>query len=158
MVKIATFITVVYKPLPDDLALAQDLLERMARNGADFTLTFRHLCDAAASPEGDAAVRSLFTDPPAFDEWAQRWRHRLAEDGGAAHERRAAMRTANPAFIPRNHLVEEALSAAVNTDDLSPFESLLTVLSKPYDDQPAFARYADPPRPEQIVRQTFCGT
>jgi serine/tyrosine/threonine adenylyltransferase len=130
----------------------------MARNAADFTLTFRRLCDAAASPEGDVAVRSLFTDPPAFDEWAMRWRHRLGEDGGAADERRAAMRAANPAFIPRNHLVEEALSAAVNTGDLSPFEALLSVLSKPYDDQPAFARYAAPPRPEQIVRQTFCGT
>jgi uncharacterized protein YdiU (UPF0061 family) len=148
----------LFQPLPDDLLLAQDLLERMARNGADFTLTFRHLCDAAAGPEGDVAVHSLFTDPPAFDEWAQKWRHRFGEDGEAADERRAAMRAANPAFIPRNHLVEEALSAAVNTGDLSPFEALLSVLSKPYDDEPAFARYAAPPRPEQIVRQTFCGT
>ena len=148
----------LFQPLPDDLALAQDLLERMARNGADFTLTFRRLCDAAASPEGDVAVRSLFTDPPAFDDWAMRWRHRLGEDGGAADERRTAMRAANPAFIPRNHLVEEALSAAVNNGDLSPFKSLLTVLSTPYDDQPAFGRYAEPPRPDQIVHQTFCGT
>jgi serine/tyrosine/threonine adenylyltransferase len=55
---------------PDDLSLAQDLLERMARNGADFTLTFRRLCDAAVSPDGDAAVRRLFADPGAFDDWA----------------------------------------------------------------------------------------
>ena len=68
------------------------------------------------------------------------------------------MRAANPAFIPRNHLVEEAISAAVSKEDFSPFESLLTVLSMPYEDQPAFARYADPPRPEQVVHQTFCGT
>ena len=148
----------LFQPRPDDLSLAQDLLERMARNGADFTLTFRRLCDAAASPDGDAAVRSLFTDPSAFDDWAARWRHRLAEEGGEANERRAAMRAANPAFIPRNHLVEEAISAAVNNGDFSPFESLLTVLSTPYDDQPAFGRYAEPPRPDQIVHQTFCGT
>jgi uncharacterized protein YdiU (UPF0061 family) len=143
---------------PDDLSLAQDLLERMARNGADFTLTFRRLCDAAASADADAGVRSLFTDPTAFDDWAQRWRQRLAEDGGDAEQRRVSMRAVNPAFIPRNHLVEEALSAAVNNGDLAPFETLLTVLSKPYEDLPAFAGYAAPPRPEQVVRQTFCGT
>ena len=148
----------LFQTRPDDLALAQDLLERMARNGADFTLTFRRLCDAAANSDADAAVRSLFADPAAFDDWAARWRHRLAEDGGDASDRRAAMRAANPAFIPRNHLVEEALSAAVNNGDFAPFESLLTVLSRPYEDQPDFGRYADPPRPDQVVRQTFCGT
>jgi len=146
------------QPRPEDLSLAQDLLERMARNGADFSLTFRRLCDAAASPDGDAAVRSLFTDPTAFDDWAARWRHRLAEENGEMNERRAAMRAANPAFIPRNHLVQEAISAAVNERDFSLFESLLTVLSRPYEDQPAFGRYADPPRPDQVVHQTFCGT
>ena len=146
----------LFEPLPDDLALAHDLLERMARNNADFTLTFRRLCDAAVGPDGHA--RSLFTDPSAFDDWADRWHRRLTEDGAAADERRASMRAVNPAFIPRNHLVEEALTAAVNDGDLSPFEALLTVLSKPHEDQPTFSRYADPPRPEQVVLQTFCGT
>jgi len=68
------------------------------------------------------------------------------------------MRRVNPAFIPRNHLVEEALSAAVNNGDVTLFDNLLTVLSRPYEDQPGHERYADPPRPEQVVRQTFCGT
>jgi uncharacterized protein YdiU (UPF0061 family) len=69
------------------------------------------------------------------------------------------MRAANPAVIPRNHLVEEAIAAAVNKSDFAPFESLLAVLARPYDDLPStLARYADPPRPEQVVRQTFCGT
>ncbi len=67
------------------------------------------------------------------------------------------MRAVNPAFIPRNHLVEEAINAAL-AGNLIPFDNLLTVLSTPYDDQPAFARYADPPRPDQVVHQTFCGT
>jgi uncharacterized protein YdiU (UPF0061 family) len=143
----------------DDTDLAKDLLDRMARNGADFTLTFRGLCEAVARTDGDAAVRSLFTDPIAYDDWATRWRRRLVDDGEATGERRsAAMRAVNPAFIPRNHLVEEALSAAVDNDDLSEFESLLTVLSRPFDDQPARGLYAQPPRPDQVVRQTFCGT
>jgi uncharacterized protein YdiU (UPF0061 family) len=68
------------------------------------------------------------------------------------------MRAANPLFIPRNHLVEEAISAAVNNDDFSVFDSLLTVLSTPYEEQPNFGRFADPPQPNQVVRQTFCGT
>jgi len=148
----------LFQPRPDDLSLAQDLLERMARNGVDFTLIFRRLCDAANGPDGDAVVRNLFTDPRSFDDWALRWRHRLAEEGGDANERRTAMRAANPAFIPRNHLVEEAISAAVNDGNFVPFESLLTVLSIPYEDQPAFGHYVDPPRPDQVVHQTFCGT
>jgi uncharacterized protein YdiU (UPF0061 family) len=132
----------------------------MAQNGADFTLTIRRLCEAAAGPDEDAGVRRLFTDPTAYDGWAEQWRRRLAADGNVApHERMSMMRAANPAVIPRNHLVEEAISAAVNKSDFAPFESLLAVLARPYDDLPsAFARYADPPRPEQVVRQTFCGT
>ncbi|GGC60137.1 UPF0061 protein [Siccirubricoccus deserti] len=139
-----------------DAALVQDLLQRMADNQADFTLTFRALCDAAAGPEGDAAVRALFTDPGAYDAWAPAWRQRLAAEPAA--DRPAAMRATNPALIPRNHLVEEAIVAAVAREDFQPFESLLAVVTRPFDDQPEAARYALPPRPEQRVLQTFCGT
>ena len=68
------------------------------------------------------------------------------------------MRAVNPAFIPRNHRVEAVIEAAVNRDDFAPFEELLAVLSKPYEDQPAFAAYAEPPEPHERVLQTFCGT
>jgi uncharacterized protein YdiU (UPF0061 family) len=134
-----------------DLSLAQDLLDFMAQNKADFTLTFRGLCKAAASPEADAGVRHLFTDPTAYDAWAERWRRRLADDGAVTvQERMSVMRAANPAVIPRNHLVEEAISVAVTDGDFAPFESLLAVLARPCDDLPsASARYAEPPRPEQ---------
>jgi len=142
---------------PDDIDLAQDLLDRMAHNGADFTLVFRRLCDATG-PLGDAGVRTLFTDPGAFDNWAERWHHRLAQEGGELTERLSAMRAANPAFIPRNHLVQETIVAAETDEDFSVFEKLLSVISAPDEDQPAFGRYADPPRPDQVVRQTFCGT
>jgi uncharacterized protein YdiU (UPF0061 family) len=145
---------------PDDLSLVQGLLENMAQNGADFTLTFRRLCEAAVNPDADAGVRSLFTDPTAYDGWAEAWRRRLADDGTVTvQERVSVMRAANPAVIPRNHLVEEAISAAVTNGDFTPFEELIAVLAKPYEDVPAtLARYAVPPRPDQIVRQTFCGT
>jgi uncharacterized protein YdiU (UPF0061 family) len=148
----------LFRPRPDDLALANDLLERMAANGADFTLTFRGLCDAASSADGDAAVRRLFDDPGVFDDWAVKWRQRLGEEGGEGNNRREAMRALNPMFIPRNHLVEEAIGAAVNEEDFSPFETLLNVLSNPFEDQPEYRRYTEPPRPDQVVHQTFCGT
>jgi uncharacterized protein YdiU (UPF0061 family) len=141
-----------------DAALIQDLLERMAQNGADFTLTFRRLCDAVAGPEGDAAVRALFADPEAYDGWAERWRRRLSEDPGEPQARSTAMRATNPAFIPRNHLVEAALAGAVESRDYRPFEELLEVVTRPYEDRPGLERYAAPPRPEERVHQTFCGT
>jgi uncharacterized protein YdiU (UPF0061 family) len=68
------------------------------------------------------------------------------------------MKQVNPAFIPRNHRVEQAIEAAVQDGDFSLFEALLSVLSHPYDEQPAFAAYMDPPKPEERVLQTFCGT
>jgi serine/tyrosine/threonine adenylyltransferase len=148
----------LFQSEPNDLGLGQDLLACMASHSADFTLTFRRLCDAALSSENDGALRGLFADAGAIDAWLQRWRERLASEGGEPAERRAAMRRANPLFISRNHLVEEAIAAAENARDFEPFESLLTVLSAPNEDQPGFERYADPPRPDQIVHETFCGT
>ena len=68
------------------------------------------------------------------------------------------MRSVNPAFIPRNHRVEAVIEAAIRRNDFAPFEELLTVLSRPYDDQPPLNFYADPPEPHQQVLQTFCGT
>jgi serine/tyrosine/threonine adenylyltransferase len=141
-----------------DQALAQDLLDAMAKNQADFTLTFRRLSEAALAPDHDSEVRQLFADPTAFDEWAARWRQRTSEEPQDPATRRAAMRIVNPAFIPRNHLIEAVIEAAVNRDDFAPFEELLTVLSKPFEDQPGFAAYADPPLPDQRVLRTFCGT
>jgi uncharacterized protein YdiU (UPF0061 family) len=140
-----------------DEALVQDLLDAMAKNQADFTLTFRRLGDAALD-SGNDSVRQLFADPAAFDEWAVRWRQRLTEEPQSAAERHAAMRAVNPAFIPRNHRVEAVIQHAVNRDDYAPFEELIAVLSKPYEDQPAYAEYAELPKPEQRVLQTFCGT
>src|SRR6266478_3429129 len=80
-----------------DEALVQDLLDAMARNQADFTLTFRRLSEAALEPAGDAKVRALFAEPPAYDEWAARWRQRASEEPHSPGERQAAMLSVNPA-------------------------------------------------------------
>jgi serine/tyrosine/threonine adenylyltransferase len=148
----------LFEPREGDLALAQDLLERMAENRADFTLTFRLLAEASLHADGDGAVRALFAEPHRYDEWAVGWRARLAGEKGDPAERYARMRRANPRFIPRNHRVEEAIAAAVKGADFSHFEKMLSVLSAPFEDNPDAERYATPPEPDEIVHQTFCGT
>jgi uncharacterized protein YdiU (UPF0061 family) len=141
-----------------DKELMQALLDRMTMNKADFTLTFRRLCDAAASPDADQAVGALFENASAFDDWAVHWRQRLEKEALDASARRDAMRRVNPAFIPRNHRVEAVIEAALSSRDFAPFEELLKILATPYDDQPAFAHYADPPPSNLGAYQTFCGT
>jgi uncharacterized protein YdiU (UPF0061 family) len=141
----------------DDPALALELLQAMHASQADFTLTFRRLCDAAAGSAGDSALESLFPEPAALREWLPRWRRRLEQEPSTPDARAAAMRLVNPAFIPRNHRVEAVIGAALD-DDFGPFEELLTVLSRPYEEQPEHAEYAQPPREHQRVLETFCGT
>jgi uncharacterized protein YdiU (UPF0061 family) len=141
-----------------DEALALDLLERMAANRADFTLTFRSLGNAAAGHEGDAAVRALFPEPAAYDAWAVAWRKRLNEENTSTELRVETMRRANPAVIPRNHLVQEVIDAAILRQDFRPFEDLLAAVTRPFEDRPTSDRYTAPARPEECVIATFCGT
>ncbi|CAN5875804.1 YdiU family protein [soil metagenome] len=141
-----------------DIALAGDLLQVMTDNGADFTLTFRRLTDAAADPDNDDVVRSLFIDTAAIDAWLARWRQRLEREPGDTVARRDAMRRVNPAYTARNHRVEAVIRAAEDNDDFAPFEELLDVLSRPFDDRPEFAPYAEPPQEHERVLRTFCGT
>jgi uncharacterized protein YdiU (UPF0061 family) len=149
-------------PQPDvdnaDRALAQDLLDRLAENHVDYTLFFRRLCASAADSAADADILPMFDDPDAFRSWAETWRQRLGADPIAPDARAQAMRRSNPAFIPRNHRVEEVIEAAVRRGDFKPFEVLVDVLARPFDDQPEYAHLADPPGPEYRVYQTFCGT
>jgi uncharacterized protein YdiU (UPF0061 family) len=142
----------------DDIVLARDLLERMAENDVDHTLFFRRLSEAAQSADADAGVASLFQDPSAFHTWAESWRKRLAEETTSNEARASAMRLVNPAFIPRNHRVEEVIEAATERKDFGPFETLKSVLAKPFEDQPEYARFMEGPGSSQSTYRTFCGT
>jgi uncharacterized protein YdiU (UPF0061 family) len=155
-----------------DAALAEGLLAELAANAVDYTLFFRRLGAAAgeSSLEGSlAGLMPLFArDASGFRAWVEVWRARLARDGdgngngngngNGPDVRASAMRRANPAFIPRNHRVEEAIAAAVGENDFQPFETLAAVLERPFEDQPDQARFAEPPGPEQHGYRTFCGT
>ncbi len=140
-----------------DASLADDLFERLAAGEVDFTRFFRRLCASAVDSAGDGDTAALFMHPGSFHDWAITWRKRLAEEGVSPEVRVAEMRKANPAFTPRNHRIEQAIASAVGSD-FAPFERLVRVLARPFDDQLADAELAEPPEPHERVHATFCGT
>jgi uncharacterized protein YdiU (UPF0061 family) len=129
---------------PDDAGLVQGLLDTMQRARADFTLTFRRLS------RGD--------DVPEIRAWIPAWQARLSRDPLSPQDRRALMLSVNPAYIPRNHLVEEMIKAAVERQDYAPFGEMSRILMNPYEEQAGAGRYAAPPADAERVYRTFCGT
>jgi serine/tyrosine/threonine adenylyltransferase len=134
--------------------LVASLLDTMAEGKADFTLLFRHLSKALESGS-DEALLALFTEPAPITTWINQWRER--HSGMDRMPALELMRQANPVFIPRNHRVEEAISAA-NAGDYAPFHRLNRVLQDPFNEQSEFAHYETAPRADEVVQATFCGT
>ncbi len=130
----------------DDASLIQSLLTWMNGAKVDFTNTFRDL--SGASP------RSLPADPD-LREWHQRWQSRVARQPQSAREVTEQMQRHNPAFIPRNHRVEEALAAA-QQGDLRAMERLLEILAAPFDHTRSHPEYSQPSH--DPAYRTFCGT
>ncbi|MEP6559586.1 MAG: protein adenylyltransferase SelO [Nakamurella sp.] len=131
----------------DAASLIADLLTQLQQSHVDYTSFFVNL---AAAARGDAEpARGLFLDLSTFDAWLERWRA-LGPDAGV-------MDRVNPVYIPRNHLVEEALGAATD-GDLDPLERLLAALSEPYRKRTGLERYAEPAPVDFGAYQTFCGT
>lgn len=135
----------------DDYSLISSLLDCMHRNQADFTNTFRALAL-------DKLPDAPFFRDGSFLKWHQAWHERLRRQGRSMQETRELMRSRNPAVIPRNHLVEEALEAAVEQGDLTRTGLLLEVLSKPFDDLPREQKRFQVPGPGGRAYRTFCGT
>ncbi|MGK5110848.1 protein adenylyltransferase SelO [Geodermatophilus sp. CPCC 205506] len=128
-------------------ALGDEWLALLRRDHVDHTSSFRAL-GAAARGDVDPA-RNLFLDLAGFDAWLERWRALLPDPD--------AMDRVNPAYIPRNHLVEEALAAATD-GDLGPLERLLDAVTDPFGERPGLERYAAPAPQDFGAYRTFCGT
>ena len=139
-----------------DLNLATEFLRALETNRIDHTLAFRYLADAVTGEE--QKIRSLFAEASVYDSWSRYWRERLSRESFQPYDRAEAMRRVNPAFIARNHRVEEALTAAVENGDYTLFDTLLKILSRPFDDQPEFADFMQPAPESDVPYQTFCGT
>jgi len=131
---------------PDE-QLIRELLELMNNEAMDYTLTFRHLSDPAS--------HKLL--PVRLMPWIEDWLARAATETDGKPDY-TLMRAVNPMCIPRNHLIEAVINAAIGEDDFGPFEEFVKVLQTPYDDLPLDSPFTQPPRPDQIVQNTFCGT
>ena len=141
--------------IDNDKLLVNDWLNLLEIYSVDYTLAWRRLADAA---EGNLEpLQALFPSSEVLADWLKRWHERIAKH--SATDSASSMRAINPIYIPRNHLVEDALDAATNDANLEPFEKLLAVLSHPFDERPELANYAQP-APENFTGRyrTFCGT
>ena len=125
-----------------DRALFDAMFTLMQANSVDFTLFFRRLSGLkAADASGDEALRDLFLDRPAFDAWAEQYRQRLRAEASDDAARQLAMNAVNPKYVLRNYLAQVAIEKAQNKD-FTEVARLLTVLQRPYDEQPEYEQYA----------------
>ena len=131
--------------------LIKECLDLLGAQEVDFTLFFRQLTRVAGGEDSET-LTAMFPSREPFEEWFAKWR------GEADPAKRLAdMRAANPILIPRNHRVEQAIQSAYG-GDFAPFHRLVDALAAPYADQVEYADLETPPRPEEIVHETFCGT
>ncbi|MEP1210022.1 MAG: protein adenylyltransferase SelO [Rhizobiaceae bacterium] len=135
-----------------DADLSNELLKLMAENKADFTLAFRLL-----SRQDLSEFKGLFEDQAGLTAWLDQWQPRLDSADASIEQSRDLMVKSNPAFIPRNHRIEQAIRAALE-DDIDPFHRLCRVLATPFEDQAEEIDLTLPPQPKEIVPYTFCGT
>ncbi len=136
---------------PEDESLISDLLKIMQKHRADYTNTFLALTF-------DKTEDTPMAGSAEFDQWLERWRARKGRQQGKEASSHPLMRSSNPAVIPRNHRVEEALEAAVEQEDYSVMKRLLAVLADPFAHSPEQEEYAALPEESPVPYRTFCGT
>ena len=141
----------IFSEEEQDATLVEELLSIMQQYHADYTNTFRGLTI-------DKMKDMPLNGTPEFTQWHEKWHARLGRQEESRETSLELMRKSNPAVIPRNHRVEEALEAAVNEGDLSVMEKLLNVLSSPYVYSTEQEEFCTLPAPSNLPYRTFCGT
>ncbi len=129
--------------LDEDQALVQQLLHLLAAEGRDYSTFFRRLAEIQKD-ETTPPLRDDFVDRQAFDNWFTLYRQRLHKEQQSDEQRLRAMHAINPKYILRNYLAQQAIDAAVNDDDFSKVDKLLTLVQSPFDDHPGMEDYAKP--------------
>ena len=142
----------------NDHALISRLLDIMQTGKADFTLTFHYLSQILDDSENLTALNSLFENSEDLGTWLDKWKLRRADESSTPDQQQDLMNGVNPVYIPRNHQVESAIRAAEDHNDFSKFDELHEVLQNPYHLQENRDEYLLPPKPEEVIHQTFCGT
>ena len=133
------------------------LLRIMLDNKSDYTLTFRYLSEIIKGKR-ESLFKQQFLEHNQISNWLKEWKELIEDQNLDKKEIASSMESLNPVFIPRNHLIERAIKAAVENNDFSEMKTLLTILSKPYEEQSKYDEYMKPPKPHEVVHQTFCGT
>ena len=142
-----------------DLVLVNNLFEILQGQNVDYTQFFRSLSQVSQAASGEIEeTQKLFDDPGKFNPWHKNWFQRFSSDSKTLDEKITSMNANNPIYIPRNHLVEEAIQAAEQNNDFKPFEKLLTVLANPYKERSGLEKFANPAPKEFGPYKTFCGT
>lgn len=142
----------------DDLEMIQKILNLMTKHAADFTLSFRTLSQFANSPENSDPLEIMFQHDLEFMKWLEQWKSRVDLKTKLEPELAKRMSAVNPAFIPRNHRIEQLIMDVSERNDFTKMQRLIQALSNPFTDQPEFADLMLPPKPEERVLATFCGT
>lgn len=140
-----------------DATLIESLLAVFEDQAVDYTCGMRALSSVLRGDEAPMHMRLRDVDP--FETWSARWLARIDQEEASREVIADRMDGLNPIYIARNHKVEEALAAAVESEDLAPFERLIDVLSKPFEEREGFEEYAEP-APADFAKsfKTFCGT
>jgi uncharacterized protein YdiU (UPF0061 family) len=142
-----------------DEKLINNLLLIMENNETDFTLTFRDLCSLVMNNNENnfKKFRKNFSKPNDINNWLGDWKLRLSFEKEDKEHIFNFIRNINPAYIPRNHRIEEMINKALD-GDFSLFNLLNEILATPFDDQNMHIKYQNSPAPSQVVTKTFCGT
>ncbi len=148
---IARFRAKLGLPPESPISVVQGCLDLLSAQKIDFTLFFRHLT-LVASGERSEVISTLIAESESFEKWFSQWRDEADTDSLLVR-----MQAANPILIPRNHRIEQAVQAAYH-GDYAPFHLLVDALAAPYEERSEFAAFESPPKPEEIVHETFCGT
>ncbi len=143
-------------PTPEDDAMMRRFITMLHNRQADFTNTFRLLEGALEEGAQSDRLRELFAGEDGFETWLKDWRERASRAG--KEKPAQIMRSANPVIIPRNHVVERVIEAAIVDNDFEPFDVFLAALRTPWEDGPDKTPFKSPPEAEEVVHQTFCGT
>ena len=146
------------KLLKKDSKIIQDFLEILLEQKVDYTTAFRKISTALENDLKKKDFFSLFRNQKLIKDWFARWHTRLKEEKKKIDEIIVNLKKVNPLIIPRNHVVEKVINTAVNDENFKPLDELVYLLEKPYDDYSSKENYINPPKKNEDIKNTFCGT
>tara|TARA_B100000686_G_scaffold165301_1_gene172981 strand:- start:369 stop:1904 length:1536 start_codon:yes stop_codon:yes gene_type:complete len=143
----------------ENLSLAFQLLDFMSETKADFTNTFRNLPKLITAPEAfNAETDNKLKLSDKFSDWSAKWTAKIAGEVKSVDEALGNMNKINPLFIPRNHQIQRVIDFAIEAEDYEPLEQIFSAVTNPFGENPQLKHLSEPPKPEEEIKQTFCGT